>query len=157
MVNPTNENNVTLDTLTRTLVYTYVKILKNITVNDPHKNNLNGKILLANHQSMYDVPAIAIACEYLESNQPYFIMRDNIMPAPIQYVMSKTRGINLGKDEKGTIKAIKKAKQRLKENNPLVVFPQATRYHGYFGPLSQKVTKIWTRDYEIVPVGIEYE
>lgn len=111
------------------LTYSNWSLLNSVTfVNHQQLTTHQPIIFVANHQSMYDIPAMIW---YLRKHQPKFISKIELtknIPS-ISYNLRVGGGANIDrKDSKQAVSELIKLGRRMKENNwSTVIFPEGTR------------------------------
>ncbi len=115
----------------------------------------NGFLLVSNHQSYYDIPAVSIM---LNSKGVSFIAKDSIKKAPfISMYMQIMNCLFLDRSSvKAGMKMIKDGNKLLKSSVNLIVFPEGTRTrNGKFLGFKAGSLKLATRvNAPIVPLSI---
>lgn len=81
-------------------------------------------LLLINHQSLLDIVALESLC----SKNISWIAKKELGEIPIfKILIKKSKMICIDRSPKGLVKLLKEAKERLKENRILAIFPEGTR------------------------------
>lgn len=81
-------------------------------------------LLLINHQSLLDIVVLEDLC----SKNISWIAKKELGELPIfKILIKKSKMIYIDRSPKGLVKLLKEAKERLKENRILAIFPEGTR------------------------------
>ncbi|MBF7046217.1 1-acyl-sn-glycerol-3-phosphate acyltransferase [Campylobacter volucris] len=81
-------------------------------------------LLLINHQSLLDIVALEDLC----SKNISWIAKKELGEIPVfKILIKKSKMICIDRSPKGLVKLLKEAKERLKENRILAIFPEGTR------------------------------